>query len=49
MWLGFFQSRSQGALSKSSATPFDPQGEFIFKYATRRDNFSREMEMRVKR
>lgn len=35
-WLGFMHSRSKGALSKRNPTPFDPDAEFIFKYASRR-------------
>jgi hypothetical protein len=49
MWLGFVQSRSQGALSKSTPEPFDPNGELIFKYGSRRERFSKELEVRVKR
>jgi hypothetical protein len=53
VWLGFMQSRSQGALSTPDDTAtssypqdegkrvFDPRGEFIFKYGTRRDNLHR--------
>jgi len=37
-WLGFVQSVSQGAFSRSDARVFDPRSEFLPKYATRRAN-----------
>jgi hypothetical protein len=49
MWLGFVQSRSRGALSLSNPNVFDPSGEFILKYGSRRDNFSKQPELRVQR
>jgi hypothetical protein len=36
MWLGFIQSRSEGALSAFQPRGFDPQSEFILKYGARR-------------
>jgi len=54
-WLGFVQSRSQGALSngdEGSRSPypedkgknvFDPNSEFIFKYAQRRADLKKHM------
>ena len=49
MWLGFVQSRSMGALSSDPPVVFDPQSEFIMKYGSRRENFSKEPEIRVQR
>lgn len=36
LWLGFIQSRSEGAFAKSTPNPFDPKSEFILKYGERR-------------
>ena len=51
VWLGFVQSRSRGGLSGSGE--FDPQGDFVFKYADRRDklqqNNAKDGTLRVKR
>jgi len=41
LWLGFTQSRSAGALSKSTPTVFDPDSEFILKYGQRRYEFEK--------
>jgi hypothetical protein len=57
-WLGFMQSRSQGALAAGGTTDspfpedqgkrvFDPLGEFVVKYRTRRLNLEAEQEFRV--
>lgn len=35
-WLAFIQSRSRGALRNWTVAEFDPQGEFIIKYGSRR-------------
>jgi len=60
-WLAFIHSRSRGALSRGDAQAgspyaedagqrvFDPQGEFILKYGSRRANLEQEPEMRVLR
>jgi hypothetical protein len=40
LWLGFMQSRSEGAFAKSEPNVFDPKSEFILKYAERRQRFS---------
>jgi uncharacterized membrane protein required for colicin V production len=47
LWLGFMQSRSEGAFAKGTPTPFDPQSEFILKYGQRRDNFGEMPSMTV--
>ena len=49
MWLGFIHSRSSGALSRSEPRVFDPQGDFIFKYGSRRKTFSAQEGVRVDR
>ena len=36
LWLGFLQSRSEGAFAKSTPTVFDPESDFILKYGQRR-------------
>jgi Colicin V production protein len=52
-WLGFVQKESQGALYRNvsvkhpdgaitKGNPFDPQGEYVFKYAERRARFEKE-------
>lgn len=41
MWLGFVQSRSEGALSWPEPRVFDAKGEFIFKYGARRERLDR--------
>ena len=46
-WLGFMQSRSEGALGHGR--PFDPQSEFILKSYQRRVNFAAEPAYRVAR
>lgn len=50
-WLGFVQRMSLGTLSRSGPSPgahmFDPQGEFILKYAGRRAQFETHLESRV--
>ena len=48
MWLGFLQSRSDGAMATSGPNRFDPDSEFILKYGERRLRFSKEKKMRVK-
>ncbi len=47
LWLGFMQSRSQGALATSPPNVFDPQSEFILKYGARREQFSKMPTLRV--
>jgi hypothetical protein len=49
LWLGFVQKCSLGSLSLSPPRAFDPEGEFILKYGTRREQFSQEPEIRVRR
>lgn len=48
-WLGFVQSRSRGALSRWTVREFDPQSDFIFKYAARREKLESEKGLRVSR
>lgn len=43
-WLGLVQSRSRGALKRSSMREFDPRSEFIFKYGSRRENLQKHQE-----
>jgi hypothetical protein len=40
LWLGFMQSRSEGAFATNPPKVFDPQSEFILKYGERRQRFS---------
>lgn len=40
LWLGFMQSRSEGAFARSEPRVFDPDSEFILKYGERRERFS---------
>ena len=47
LWLGFMQSRSEGALSANPVNAFDPQSEFILKYGQRRQNFSKFSTLRA--
>ncbi len=52
-WLGFMQKLSLGPLSRStgeggSVEPFDPDGEFLMKYAARREALEEESSFRVK-
>ena len=49
LWLGFMQSRSEegGALSRSTAVPFDPKSDYILKYGARRHQFSKMKTMTV--
>ncbi len=44
LWLGFMQSRSEGALSTSEPRVFDPRSEFILKYGARRARLQRNNE-----
>lgn len=46
-WLGFMQSRSQGALSRGTPRVFDPDSDFILKYHQRRTDFQSEEAYRV--
>lgn len=41
LWLGFMQSRSEGAFAKGTPTVFDKESEFILKYGQRRHNFDK--------
>ena len=47
MFLGFIQHRSQNALSNSPATPFDKEGDYVYKYGGRRHLFSEQEAIRV--
>ena len=53
-WLAFVHKMSCGSLSRSGpknnpqAHVFDPQGDFIFKYASRREQFEKQLETRVR-
>ena len=47
MLLGFVQHRSKNAFANSPPTPFDPRGEYIFKYGGRRQLFSEQEAVRV--
>ena len=49
MWLGFVQSRSEGALALSPPRAFDGDGEFIFKYGGRRQRFSEQFSVAVEK
>lgn len=40
-WLAFVHKMSKGTFSRSKMNPFDPQGEFVFKYGARRENFEK--------
>lgn len=52
-WLGFVQSRSEGALKTWNPNPFDPKGEFIIKYRSRRTKLEQHVNqtgtMRVRK
>jgi hypothetical protein len=48
-WLGFMQSRSQGALSRGTPRVFDQKSDFILKYHQRRVDFAKEGDYRVSR
>lgn len=53
-WLGFAQSLSGGSLATSGSgeegmNVFDPNSEYIFKYRERRAQFSKQIEMRVRK
>ena len=48
LWLGFLQSRSEGAMSTIEPKVFDEESEFILKYGQRRQTFSKQKKMRVK-
>jgi len=44
VWLGWTNRESRGAVSRiSGAVPFDPFGDFIFRYGTRRRAFEDQM------
>jgi len=53
-WLAFFQKISAGPLAKGAPSEnpkkyvFDPGGEFVIKYGTRRTNFEKEPALRVR-
>ena len=47
LWLGFMQSRSEGAFATSEPNGFDPNSEFILKYGERRHRFSQLPGMTV--
>jgi hypothetical protein len=49
IWLGYMQSLSRGILSQGTPQVFDSDATFIPKYGSRRDNFSKEPEVRVSR
>ncbi len=40
-WLGFLFTRSRGALSRAKPVVFDAEGDYIFKYAARRDELQK--------
>jgi hypothetical protein len=42
LWLGFTQEESEGAFSRGGNHVFDPQGEFMLKYAERRHQFEHQ-------
>ncbi len=44
MWLAFMHTRSKGALAKSQPVPFDPDGEFVLKYGSRRHELEKLQE-----
>ena len=48
LWLGFMQSRSEGALATSPPNVFDPKSEFILKYGERRERYSKLLFHRVR-
>ena len=53
LWLGFLHKQSTGAMRRGGTAQnpnlheFDPQGEYLFKYAERRKRFESEMAERV--
>lgn len=47
LWLGFMQSRSEGALATNPPNGFDAQSEFILKYGQRRHNFAKFPTLKV--
>jgi hypothetical protein len=50
-WLAFMQRASRGAFARRSGESlqiFDPHGDFIIKYATRRERFARMEDILVK-
>jgi hypothetical protein len=48
MWLGFVQRMSTGPFIRDSKHTFDPQGEFLFRYAERRAQFERQSGLMAK-
>ena len=48
MWLGFVQRMSRGPFYRGEDHKFDPQGEFLFRYAERRAQFERQNGMMAK-
>jgi hypothetical protein len=48
MWLGFVQQMSRGPFYRGSTHEFDPQGEFLFRYAERRAQFERQNGLMAK-
>jgi len=48
MWLGFAQRMSMGPFYRDSTHKFDPQGEFLFRYAERRAQFERQSGLLAK-
>lgn len=53
LWLGFLHKQSVGAFSRGGSAnkpnqhEFDPQGEYLYKYASRRKAFENEFLLRV--
>jgi hypothetical protein len=48
LWLGFVQRMSTGPFYRDSKHAFDPQGEFLFRYAERRAQFERQSGLLAK-
>jgi uncharacterized membrane protein required for colicin V production len=48
MWLGFMQRMSTGPFTRGTAHTFDPNGEFLFRYAERRAQFERQSGLTAK-
>jgi uncharacterized membrane protein required for colicin V production len=48
MWLGFVQRMSMGPFYRGDKNKFDPQGEFLFRYAERRAQFERQSGLTAK-
>ena len=45
LWIGFCQATSEGTFGRGGSHVFDPKGDFMIRYATRRDKYDKTDSM----